>query len=311
MSAETLNKIYHDSKAHNSLGGFKWYLRRARQLPVPGATLQTVQEHLRSEQAYTLHKFARRWFIRHNTQVAGIDAQWQTDLADMQGISMQNIEMRYVLTVIDVFSKLAWAIPVHFTDAKAITAAFGQVLTVAHPRYPRRLPSDKGNKFVSSDIKVLMKNQISKPSGIQHFASESEQKAAVVERLNQTINTRIWTYLSDRSTVRWLDIIKNFVDAYNHSRHCSIGMAPSEVQKKNKNSLWVRLFGNGDTNFKLIIPQGAMVRASSHKPNIDKEYMPNWTEEHFTVSQAVPPKRKTKRRVYKLVNYNDEPVKGS
>ena len=38
--------------------------------------------------------------------------------------------------------------------------------------------------------------------------------------------------------------------------------------------------------------------------------MLNWTKEHFTVSQAVPPKRKTKRRVYKLVNYNDEPVKG-
>ena len=39
--------------------------------------------------------------------------------------------------------------------------------------------------------------------------------------------------------------------------------------------------------------------------------MPNWTKEHFTVSQAVPPKRGTNRRVYKLVDYNDEAVKGS
>ena len=39
--------------------------------------------------------------------------------------------------------------------------------------------------------------------------------------------------------------------------------------------------------------------------------MPNWTKEHFTVSQAVPPKRGTKRRVYKLVDYNYEDVKGS
>ena len=29
------------------------------------------------------------------------------------------------------------------------------------------------------------------------------------------------------------------------------------------------------------------------------------------MSQAVPPKRVSKRRVYKLVNYNDEAVKGS
>ena len=39
--------------------------------------------------------------------------------------------------------------------------------------------------------------------------------------------------------------------------------------------------------------------------------MPNWTKEHFTVSQAVPPRRGTKRRVYKLVDYNEEDVNGS
>ena len=150
-----------------------------------------------------------------------------------------------------------------------------------------------------------------KRHGIQHFASESEQKAAVVERFNRTIKTRIWTYLSDRGPVRWVDVIQDLVDAYNHSRHRSIGMAPADVQKNDENRLWVRLFGDGDNYLKPLIPQGAMVRASSHKTIFDKGYMPNWTKEHFTVSQTVPPKRGTKRRVYKLVNYNDEAVKGS
>ena len=39
--------------------------------------------------------------------------------------------------------------------------------------------------------------------------------------------------------------------------------------------------------------------------------MPNWAKEHFTVSQAVPPRKGTKRCIYKLVDYNDENVKGS
>ena len=39
--------------------------------------------------------------------------------------------------------------------------------------------------------------------------------------------------------------------------------------------------------------------------------MPNWTNEHFKVSQAVQPRRGTKWRVYKLVDYNEEDVKGS
>ena len=82
--------------------------------------------------------------------MAGIDAQWQADLADMQCIAKQNGGMMYPLTVIDVFSKFAWAIPVHSKDAKAITAAFGQVLTTANPCHPRHLQTDKGKEFFNS-----------------------------------------------------------------------------------------------------------------------------------------------------------------
>ena len=147
--------------------------------------------------------------------------------------------MRYLLTVIDVFSKFAWAIPVHSKDAKAITAAFGPVLNTANPRHPRRLQIDKGKELFNSNFQALMKRH-----GIQHFASESDQKAAVVERFNRTIKARIWTYLSDCGTVRWVDVIQDLVDAYNNSRHRSIGMAPADVQKKDENRLWVRLFGD-------------------------------------------------------------------
>ena len=88
-------------------------------------------------------------------------------------------------------------------------------------------------------------------------------------------------------------------------------MSAADVQKKDENRLWVRLFKNEDTHLKPQIPQGAMVRTSSHKTIFDKRYMPNWTKEHFTVSKAVPPRKGTKRSIYKLVDYNDKDVKGS
>ena len=53
---------------------------------------------------------------------------------------------------------------------------------------------------------------------IKHFASESDHKAAVVERLNRTIKTLIFTYLSDRGTVCLVDVIQKLVCAYNNSR---------------------------------------------------------------------------------------------
>ena len=306
MSAEAQTKIYHDPKDPGFLNAVERLLRRAKQLNVLGTTRHTLQENLRIEKAYTLHKKARRRFTRNNTYFAGIDAQWQVDLADMPGISKQNGGMRYFLTVIDVFSKFAWAIPVHSTDAKAITAAFGQILKTVNQRLPPRLQTDKGKEFINSDFKAMKKR-----NGIQHLSSESEQNAAVVERFNRTIKTRWWTYLSDHGTVRWVYIIQDLFGAYNHSRHRSIGMAPADLQKQDVNRLWVRLFEHKDTHLKPKIPQGAMVQASSHKTLFDKGNMSIWTNEHFIVSQAIPPKRGTKRRVYKLMDYNDEPVKGS
>ena len=83
MFTKALKQIYHDPKDPGSLGGVDRFLRRAKQLHVPNATRQTIQKYLKSEQAYTLHKPARRRFSRNHTYVAGIDAQWQADLADM------------------------------------------------------------------------------------------------------------------------------------------------------------------------------------------------------------------------------------
>ena len=150
----------------------------------------------------------------------------------MQGITRQNGGMRYILTLIDVFSKFARAVPVHFNDAIAIRAAFGQVLTTANPRHPNHFQTDKSKEFFKSNFQKLIKRH-----GIQHFASESKQKAAVVKRFKRKIKTTIWTYLSDRHTVRWIDIIQNIVDAYNHSRHRSIGMAPTDVLSNDENRL--------------------------------------------------------------------------
>ena len=64
----------------------------------------------------------------------------------------------------------------------------------------------------------------------------------------------------------------------------------------------MRLFGDRDTYLEPLILQRAMVRVSSQKTIFDKGYMPTWSKENFTVSQAVLPRKGTKRRVYKLVD---------
>ena len=64
------------------------------QFLVPDATLQAINEYLKSDQAYTLHKSARRRSTWNNIYVNRIYAQWQADVADMQFIAKHNNEIR-------------------------------------------------------------------------------------------------------------------------------------------------------------------------------------------------------------------------
>ena len=242
---DVLKRIYHNFQDPGSFGGIDRLLRRVKQLHVASVNFQDVVEYLGGEQDYTLHKPARRHYQRNHIYVGGIDTQWQADLADMQGLACQNDGMRYLLTVIDVFSKFAWVEPVKTKDAPAVTAAFRNMLNGAAPRRPRRLQTDKGKEFFNASFANLMRH-----FNIQHFSSDSDQNTAVVKRFNRTIKKRLWTHMSDKGTVRWLEVLQKLVVSYNHSYHRSIGMPPAEITINDENRIWARLYGDGDTHNK-------------------------------------------------------------
>ena len=87
---QRLEKIYRTPADPGLLGGAERLYKRAKELNVPGVARAAVDDYLHGHQAYTLHKPARRRYKRNKTYGAGIDAQWQGHLADMQGLASQN-----------------------------------------------------------------------------------------------------------------------------------------------------------------------------------------------------------------------------
>ncbi|CAL1671913.1 unnamed protein product [Lasius platythorax] len=57
-----------------------------------------------------LHAPARRNFPRRRVIVRGYDL-WQADVVEMRPYARNNKGHNYILTVIDVLSKYAWAVP--------------------------------------------------------------------------------------------------------------------------------------------------------------------------------------------------------
>ena len=298
-----LKEIYYNPEDPGSYGGVDRLYKRVKELGVDGVKRADVQSFLRDQRAYTLHKPSRKNYRRNPTLVKGIDTQWQADLADMQGLSHQNGGIKFLLTVIDVFSKFAWVIPLKDKSGRVMLEAFKKLFTQSAPRKPERLHTDKGKEFLNRDVKNFMASQ-----GIELFQTFSDKKAAVVERFNRTLKTRIWTYFSAQNTKRYIDVLPRIVQSYNHSHHRSIGMAPADVKKKDEDSIWQRLYGDAKPRaLKVEMAPGQTVRLSKVKTTFEKGYMPNWTEQHFTVEGTSAPKR----RIYKLQNIRGDPINGT
>ena len=122
-----LEQLYYNPKSPAAYAGEQALYKLAKQSSKK-VKLQDVRDWLRKQQTYTLHKSIRKKFLRRKTVVAGIDAQWQADLADLSKLSKSNDKHRYLLCIIDVFSKYAWVVPIKDKTGKTLVIAFKSVL---------------------------------------------------------------------------------------------------------------------------------------------------------------------------------------
>ena len=75
----------------------------------------------------------------------------------MQLISKFNKRFRFLLCVIDIFSKYAWVVPLKDKKGASIIYAF-QKMVDDSDRKPNKIWVDKGNKFYNSTFKKWLKD---------------------------------------------------------------------------------------------------------------------------------------------------------
>ena len=71
---------------------------------------------------------------------------WGVDLADMLLISKYNKRIRYLLCVIDLFSKYTWVVPLEDKKGITIVNAFQSILDNSK-REPNKIWVDQGSEF--------------------------------------------------------------------------------------------------------------------------------------------------------------------
>ena len=111
---------------------------------------------------------------RRRANVNGIDEICAADVIDKQEFSKDNKGINYVLTVIDVFSKFVWSIPLKRKTGQKVANAFSGILK---ERRPSKVWADKGRKFYKRDAHKL----------VELYSTENDEKSRVIERFNRTI----------------------------------------------------------------------------------------------------------------------------
>lgn len=302
-----MDAIYYDPENPAAFGGARRLLAS-----VPPNQRTQAKQWLLGERVYTLHKPARKRYNTRRYKVRGPMWLWQADLVEMIPYEQENEGYRYLLTVIDVFSRKAWARPLKRKTGAAVRTAFDDILQT-EGKAPLKLQTDEGKEFGNTVFQQYLKDR-----HISFFTLKSQFKAALCERFNRTLKEKMWRYFTHVGNYQWLQVLQSLVNAYNDAKHRSLNfgtMTPNQATDPR----WTRLLREQQ---EAQVPQRVTlrnptlpplrindyVRVSKTKRTFAKGYLPSWTEEVFQVARIIGQYEPIE---YKIKDYLGEEIQGS
>ena len=216
----------------------------------------------------------------------------------------QNSGYKYMLNVIDVFSKYAWSIPMKNKTGLTTLEAFKKIVKESG-RIPNHIWVDKGKEFYNKDVNSWLKE-----NNIVMYSTYSEHKSCVVERFNRTLKEMMWKRFTAENTRNWINMLDKLMKKYNTKFHSTIGMSPSEASKQENEMRVLQNTIEKTRSIPITKPKfkiGDTVRLSRTKAIFEKGYLPNWSEELYIVNKV----QETIPITYKVKDLLDEEIEGS
>lgn len=255
-----------------SFGGVKRLAEKTNLNP------EQVSNWLSQQWTYSLHKPVKKTFPRRKYVSRGLNYQWQADLVEMQHYSRENKGYRYILTVIDIFSRFAYALPLKNKTGIEVANALDMLFQKQAPKF---LQCDRGLEFYNIHVRRVLEKY-----NVELFSIYSEKKAAIVERFNRTLKEKMFRMFTFQGNYKWFDKLQDLVSAYNNSYHRTLKNIPSNVNKENETNVWLTQYSNLEpgsvkSNFKI----GDRVRITKSRGVFDKGYLQKWTDEEFIITE--------------------------
>ena len=137
-----------------------------------------------NEVAEELNKSVIKKFKRGKVYARFKDNIWAADLAEMGSLSSKKKNLKYLLCVIDIFTKYAWFKPTKDRKGKTFLNAFIEILNESNHK-PNKLWVEQGREFYNE----LMQEWLDS-NDILMFYRHNEGKSVIVERFIKTLKAK-------------------------------------------------------------------------------------------------------------------------
>ena len=120
-----------------------------------------------------------------------------------------NKGIRFLLCVIDIFSKYAWVVPLKDKKGVSIVTAF-QSISKQSNRKLNKIWVDKSSEFYNAYFKKWLQDNI------VMYSTHNEGKSVVAERFIRTLKSKIYKHMTSISRNVYIDKLDDIVDEYNN-----------------------------------------------------------------------------------------------
>ena len=208
----------------------------------------------------------------------------------MQSLSRKNKGIKYLLCVIDLYSKYAFVIPLKNKKGISILNAFDKIIK-QYNRKPNKIWVDQGGEFYNNIFKKWLSD-----NDIIMYSTYNEGKSVVAKRFIRTLKSKLYKHMTATGKNVYYDVLDDVVNKYNNTKHSTIKMKPIDV--RDNKTVHIDEHNEKRSIFKV----GDTVRISKFKNIFAKGYTPNCSKEIFIVDKIndkVP-------YTYNLKDLNDE-----
>ena len=224
----------------------------------------------------------KKYYPTNKTDVYHIDDIWSLDILDLKDYGYENNRgYRYVLVVIDKFTKFGWTIPLKNKNAQTIKDCFEMVL-ISSKRKPNLIETDRGKEFFNN----IFQDFLSK-NNIKLYSRNSSYGAVFAERFNRTIRDRLKRIVFDQADAKWIDSLPNITKQYNNRVDTSTKLSPKDASlKKNEGFVYKNLLDKR----KKVKPKfqiNDLVRTADLKKTFSKSDTTNWPYKLYKITEII------------------------